>query len=199
MAPSANAFPSGYSYPDNDNVFRQNQLKLSVNGSVKAEIEKFRYKELVDSFLTDDRIEWVDTLLQCVQGYDEINMEIIELLEEEVQRENQLLLDRLVHEHPEATKEFLETQFGMQAIRINFEEPVCLTPTIHRVWSESKNICQLAKSRHGVGVRTASTQTLIHEQKQSYNENLNQGPKGILGSFNKNAQPDTEKDLYARD
>lgn len=174
------SLPSGYSFPDNDNVFRQNQLKLSTNPGIKAEIEKFRYKELVDGFLTEDKIEWVDTLLQCVQGYDEVNQEIIDLYKVEIGKEN---YERKLKSLPEISIDFEP------------EEKIFLYPTIFRMWAESKNICQLSKAKNGIGVRTASTQTLIHEQKQQYNENLlPKKNEGILGSFGKKPEKNGEND-----
>lgn len=168
----------GWSYPANDNIFRQNQLKLSVNKSIKARIEEYRYKELVDSFLEDEEMEWVNTLLECLQGYDEINQELIRLLDEEVTYENK-------------RPPFIANK---PHIVIDYEKEVCLTPTVNRIWAESKNICQLSKSRKGIGVRTASTQKLIHEERsRSRIEDASKEKKGFFGNNQENNQVAVEE------
>ncbi len=162
---------SGYTYPENSEVFKQNQLKLGQNPLVGSELEKYRYKELVDSFLDEKRIEWVDILFQCIQGYEEINQEILKIFYEECQKNGISIPDN--------------------------DASICLTPTINRTWNEAKNISQLAKSKGGVAVRTASTQHLIQETTSKHNENIQDASnKGVLGSLTWKKEPNKEEDIY---
>lgn len=171
MQPATSSNTSGYSYPENTDVFKQNQLKLSQNPLVQAEIEKYRYKELVDSFLNAQQIEWVDILLQCLVGYEEINKEILKVYYDEAKK---------------------------HGIEVNEDDnSICLTPTINRVWAEAKNISQLAKSKGGVAVRTASTQHLIQESSSFAHEKMEDAnKKGILGSLTWKKEPNKEDEIY---
>lgn len=168
---SSNNQSSGYTYPENTDVFKQNQLKLSQNPQVQAGIEKYRYKELVDSFLDKERIEWVDLLLQCLVGYEEINQEILKIY------------------YAEAKKNGIEIDEN--------DNSICLTPTINRVWAEAKNISQLAKSKDGIAVRTASTQHLIQQSSSFAHEKVEDASKkGMLGSLTWKKEPNKEDEIY---
>ena len=177
---------TGYSFPRNDNVFKQNQLKLSVNASIKADIEKFRYKELVDSFLSENQAEQVDILLQCVQAYDEINQEIQSIIQDEIDKINQAIAEK----YPDKKEEY-------QLVIDTKNQSMGLTPTVHRVWAESKNICQIAKSIDGIAVKTASEQKIIHQQKTEYEETMKQAEKkGLIGSLSWKKEPSKASDIY---
>lgn len=166
---------SGYSYPENENIFKQNQLKLSVNSSIRAQIDEYRFKEMVDSFLTPQQVEYVDTLFQCVQAADEVNQEVLELLQNEINTENM----KRQEENNVRLREGVE---ALPLVKIDFDKEIALTPTVNRLWAEAKTICQLSKGLNGNGVRTASTQKLIHEERGTYsNKDLSQKPpQGML-------------------
>jgi hypothetical protein len=173
---------SGYSYAENEVSFKQNQLKLSSNRWVFANMEKYRFKEMVDSFNSPERAEWVDELLQLTNSADEINQDIIELYVEEVTKLNESLPDG-------------------EKILIDTEKPICLTPTVHRFWSEAKNICQLSKSIEGIAVKTANTQKLIQMEERSnrdFFKREDENKRGLLGFGGKKPeQLEKERDLYA--
>lgn len=163
----------GYPYADNDINFRQNLLKLSNNPDIYDEIEKFRFKEIADSFLNEDELRWADGYLRAIISYHEVNNELRAWT---INRYKKMNIKR--------------AEMGLPLInierQISKKKMTHLDQSIQSCWGAVKNICQLAKSRNGIAVRTATTQKII-QQSTSFNrqESMDENKGGIFGGFKK--------------
>jgi len=169
----------GLPYADNDTNFKQNLIRTSKTEEL-GWLEEFRHKEMTDAFITDDEAEYCIRTLEVVQNNIEIHHEIISKYLDhllKINRTRKMQGLKLIS----LEKEFLKYKKG------------CLMPTIQRDMSRIKNICQISKSRNGIGVKTLTTQQTV---MVSHAENRNfepEKPKSIFGFLQPKPKQDPNK------
>lgn len=138
----------GMPYADNDTNFKQNLIRTSKT-ELLGLLEELRHKEMTDSFITDDEAEYCIRTLEIAQNNIEIHYEIISKY-----------MDILIAKNKERKK------IGLPLINLVAEfdkyDRGTMKPTIQRDVSRVKNICQMAKSRNGIAVKTLTTQQVVN-------------------------------------
>ena len=170
----------GLPYADNDTNFKQNLIRTSKTAELGL-LEDFRHKEMTDSFITPEEADYCISQLESTQSFIEITHSILERRVE--------YLIRLNKERKKSGKKLIsiEKEFEKYKRRI-------LQPTVQRLMSRVKNICQIAKSRDGIGVKTLTTNQVVHlsrEETKNFDEDK---PKPLLGNLFKKQ---TEKNDFS--
>lgn len=137
----------GMPYADNETNFKQNLIRTSKT-ELLGMLEELRHKEMTDSFITDDEAEYCIRTLEVAQNNIEIHYEIISKYIDYI-----ILLN----------KDRKKNNLRLISISKEFDkyDRAVLKPTIQRDVSRVKNICQIAKSRNGIAVKTLTTQQVV--------------------------------------
>lgn len=142
----------GMPHADNETNFKQNLIRTSKTEELGM-LEELRHVEMTNSFISDSEAEYCIRTLEVAQNNIEIHFEIIGRY-----------MDHIIDLNK------ARRQDGRRLISVEKEfkkyKAACLMPTIQRDVSRVKNICQIAKSRGGIAVKTLTTHQVVNLNRQ---------------------------------